>query len=223
MKVDGWITFTSPNVLAVRRRDKTETRRAIKPQPNANQYIGRNRFNTTGWSLYKHGEVFDHVMRDNVRCYKVGDILGVKEGYRFDHIPHLRERGIWGQYLADDAAFKVVLTDAEWSRFIERKFPTRATPGRFMYKSLARTFVEVLEVRVERLWDITEEGAIAEGVTMARDDHSWTYTYPGAVGPVWFGTARWAFEALWDSINAKKGHGWNANPVVWAYRFEVTE
>jgi hypothetical protein len=29
------------------------------------------------------------------------------------------------------------------------------------------------------------------------------------------------FEALWDSLNAKRGYGWKQNPWVWVYDFKL--
>ena len=156
-----------------------------------------------------------------IRCPygEPGDILNVCEGYRFDHIPYVG-RTVWGQYLADDVTFKVTLTEAEWARFEKRKYPSRATPGRFMYNSLCRTQLVNREVRVERLQDITKKDAIAEGI-------GWSpafpegYTAPGC--PRGFGSAEGAFMWLWDSINTRPGRTWDDNPWVWRVRFERVE
>jgi hypothetical protein len=77
----------------------------------------------------------------------------------------------------------------------------------------SRITLEVTAVRVERVRDISEADAMAEGII------------PQAYG---FGveglhmslqTAREAFGCLWDSINAKRGYGWAVNPWCWVVAF----
>ena len=98
-----------------------------------------------------------------------------------------------------------------------------------MPKEAARIFLKVTNVRVERLQDISEEDAIAEGI----------YDEPGSVsGRTWYRkfikesdaringlfteSAKECFQTLWQSINAKK-HPWDSNPWVWVYEFERIE
>ena len=61
--------------------------------------------------------------------------------------------------------------------------------------------------------DITEAGAVAEGASKQHIDD---------LGQTW-ATHRRGFQALWDSINAARGFGWDVNPWVWAVKFERTE
>lgn len=84
-------------------------------------------------------------------------------------------------------------------------------PSIFMPRWASRLLLEVASVRVERLRDITEEDARAEGVEPV--DGAWRGD--GDVYPA----ARGAFRSLWDSINAARGYGWDANPWVWRIEF----
>jgi len=74
-----------------------------------------------------------------------------------------------------------------------------------MPKTLARIWLRVVDVRAERLQEITETDAISEGTTGG-----------GSHPYFWVG----AFRYLWDSINAKRGHGWEMNPWVWVVEIE---
>lgn len=95
----------------------------------------------------------------------------------------------------------------------------------------SRLTLEVTDVRVERVQDITETDARAEGVTHALfpTDHGldrWcrysarVASQRGEPRPT-AATAVGGFAALWDHINGARGYGWNLNPWVWAVSFRV--
>lgn len=101
----------------------------------------------------------------------------------------------------------------DWVRY-------RATDGEEMYwrssihmpRWASRITLEVVGVRVERIQDISEADAWAEGVT------------PAVSVIIPHDAARRSFSGLWDSINAQRGYGWDANPWVWVVKFkQVTE
>lgn len=75
----------------------------------------------------------------------------------------------------------------------------------FMPKWAVRTWARIVDVRVERLQDITDADAIAEGIE-----------YGKCLNHVA------CFEDLWNSINADRGYGWDKNPWVWVIEFEKT-
>lgn len=116
-------------------------------------------------------------------------------------------------------------------------------PSIHMPKEAARIWLKVTDVRVERLQDITEDGAEAEGMPDSLD-------YPvdkaycplckgeGIIGTVdvhslghmdvdcpYCNSYRKRFENLWNSINQKSfdSYGWDANPYVWVIEFERCE
>jgi hypothetical protein len=80
-------------------------------------------------------------------------------------------------------------------------------PSIFMPKEAARIWLEVTNVRVERLQEITEEDAMGEGLRI------------GIGGQPYF-SCRDAFIALWNNLNAKRGYGWDTNPWVWVIEFK---
>lgn len=83
------------------------------------------------------------------------------------------------------------------------------TPSIHMPRWASRILLEVVSVRVERVGDISEGDAKAEGCDPS---------FPITLG---YGSQyRRAFAFLWDSINAKRGYGWNINPWVWVVEFK---
>ena len=91
-----------------------------------------------------------------------------------------------------------------------------------MPKEAARIWLEVVNTRPERLQRITEEDAIAEGISASDiEGIGRRYFVPGTdlVGH----RARYAFVGLWDSINAKRGYPFTSNPWVWVYELRRVE
>jgi len=76
----------------------------------------------------------------------------------------------------------------------------------------SRITLEIVSVRVEQVQEINDTDAKAEGVqaVIGKKIHGWT---PHCL----------EFSLLWDSINAKRGYGWGANPWVWVIEFKRME
>lgn len=195
MKERG-ILYTPDNIRAVRDRRKWQTRRIISPQPERIQegcYDWYQRDKRLRWNQFTDAEFV-------ARCPYgvVGDRLYVKEGFyaESDTTVHYRLDG-W-QY--EDGAGK------GW------------TSALFMPKKYARLWLEITDVRVERLQDISEADAIAEGIPLATVDIA-------VVGKhlVKGNLSIDRYARLWDSINEKDGHGWAVNEWVWVLTFKVIE
>lgn len=80
-------------------------------------------------------------------------------------------------------------------------------PSIFMPRALSRITLEITNVRVERLQEISEMDAKAEGVEAAWGPNNPPFGY------------KQSFEAGWDSINGKRG-SWASNPWVWVIEFK---
>lgn len=100
--------------------------------------------------------------------------------------------------------------------------------ARFMPRAASRITLEIVNVGVERVQDISEEDARAEGIKCLWYNVGPTVNkfpmypaFPEKDGG--FPTAREAFEVLWDSINKKRGYGWDVNPLVWVVEFRRAE
>ena len=90
-----------------------------------------------------------------------------------------------------------------------------------MPKEACRLFLKITSIKVERLQDISEEDAIAEGVlsipakSFGKEFRAYVdYLASGSYYPI----SEFSFESLWQSINGEES--WNANPFVWIITFE---
>jgi hypothetical protein len=87
-----------------------------------------------------------------------------------------------------------------------------------------RLVLEVTAVRVERLQEISEGDAFAEGiVAVVKGDKDTQYDGFGGhrlPSDAWAHTPAQAYRILWDSLNAKRGFGWHVNRWVWVLEFK---
>lgn len=95
-------------------------------------------------------------------------------------------------------------------------------PSIFMPKEACRIFLKVKLIRVERLQDISEEDAIAEGVVLISNLHG-RNNYKRYDMKDKFGTFNpiYSFLTLWEFINGRAS--WTSNPFVFVYEFEQIE
>ena len=113
-----------------------------------------------------------------------------------------------GAHVVDEG---LVLTDAGGGEI--REWPWR--PSIFMPRWASRITLEVTQVRVQRLHEIAEDDARAEGVVPL------AYTMAdGTIDDAMSLSARAQYAHLWDSINGKRAP-WSSNCFVWAYAFKV--
>ena len=203
------ILFNTEMVRAVLDGRKTQTRRVIKPQPDGN-FRGPHLYNPgkigPDGEEYPGPEVFGIYSAygewGTLCPYgKPGDRLWVRETFAphedAKHWPEVRTPSRC-DYRASCSS--TVLQEETW------------TPSIFMPRWASRILLEVVSVRVERIQDISEEDSWSEGYpydeSVSRND-----PYRGR---------KW-FQGLWDSINAKRGYGWDSNPFVWVVEFRVLE
>ena len=94
----------------------------------------------------------------------------------------------------------------------------------FMPRLASRITLEITDIRVERVQDITKEDAKAEGISrdFAYECNGWvpSYTDPDSGG---YADYIAAYRTLWDSLNAKRGYPWESNPWVWVVSFKVVQ
>lgn len=203
MQKEKPILFSTPMVQAILNGTKTETRRVMKPQPSV--YNG-NTVNVDSWGNYTSD------IEDDYKTYKCpygqpGDVLYVRE--QFTYLKDAKEpEQITTIYKAD--AHKVIHPDdiqlLKWK------------PSIHMPKAAARIWLQVEEIKVEQLQDITEESAIAEGIQVVKNGLIGE-SYGDPDGGILYGNPCNAFMSLWSRINGYDS--WDANPWVWVVKFKV--
>lgn len=198
------ILFNGDMVRSILAGQKTQTRRPIKPpfEINAKGYLTRPDWR--GGRLGPYPCPFG----------KPGDRLWVKETfckyYASETWPEPK-----ALYRAD--GITLCATDSEGKK-------QRWTPSIHMPRALSRITLEITDIRVERVQDISEEDARAEGIE-ALDGRF--------VSADLCDTARWydmnmedarcIYAHLWDTLYAARGLGWGVNPLVWVVTFKRVE
>ncbi len=200
------ILFNGVSVRAILDGRQTQARRVITLQPPGRPSLinGTWEYSKFGTHLYADFRYWEKLCPYGVP----GDLLYVKEKlFRVnDPDPMLNFTCC---YAADDPmtnGWSPIKTEGDTRSW---KWKRDYLSARFMPKWAARLWLRITDVRVDKVQNINEIDAIAEGA-MAGD---------GCVPNVPL-TRRAAFRILWDSINARRGYGWEPNPWVWCISFE---
>lgn len=215
------ILFSGPMVRALLAGTKTQTRRVVKPDTKAPVVDPYCRWDDETW-----GSVATDGTSSIVHCPygQPGDRLWVRETWRTEELDEGDEAsgadiGTDGVRFAADETFRVIENTREASdrwcvahNADSRKLVSKWRPSIYMPRWACRLELELTQVRVERLQDISEKDAIAEGIASTEALEALRANSALLVEE----TYRMGFRSLWDSLNAKRGFGWDANPWVWA-------
>lgn len=209
------ILFSTAMVQAILEERKTQTRRIIKPQPEHKQVHLYRKFHYEGehrmwcWKDLIMDNLVDFSNNEDrkalaARCPygEVGDILWVRE--KFIHLPAEYEHSVSSSYPCNSAITYYAADEKE-----AIAGPWR--PSIHMPKELSRIRLEITDIKVERLQEITRQDAAKEGVCLD----------PEGPLPEWCKRYRWPeenFQSLWELINGK--HSWLQNPWVWVLSFK---
>ncbi len=199
------ILFSGPMVRAILDGRKTQTRRVVKPQP---EYVGpaggQADPGSWGWETSDgYWVLLDQSLPHSgyerrLRCPfgQPGDRLWVRECFAFG----TQDKQVF--YRAD--------------RLPGHANTLRWRPSIHMPRWASRVMLEVTGVRVERVQSINPADALAEWCSA--EQHS------GGLGdPCDELRLLQSFQYLWDSINAKRGFGWEQNPWVWVVEFKKVD
>lgn len=204
------ILFSAEMVKAILEGRKTQTRRIIK-KPNLLQAIEE-------WS---EENPYKKELSDAQKCPygQVGDRLWIRENFKVSNI----DEGYQNQFVIDDfeapacvveyedgSKRKIELEHSEYLQAV-RANKKKKSPSIHMPRWASRIILEITDIRIERLQDITEQDAIAEGCDNSKSE--------AAINIGWYEKSKRAFERLWDGINKERGFDWSTNPYVWVIEF----
>ena len=210
------ILFSTKMVQAILEGRKTQTRRLhgldeIKKNPNDWTFYYFSKDDKRTFAHFRKQE--DNKIKSifGTSPYQIGDILWVRETWQTTWNENKKSwdtiyKADGGYWIDDDGIMK-------WK------------PSIYMPKKRARIFLEVTNVRVERLKDISEEDAISEGIDKKGDLY---FNYVESEG--YFKNSfqkeyfykeipKVSFMSLWSKINGIDS--WIANPWVWVYEFKI--
>ncbi|WP_408592072.1 hypothetical protein ACIPCF_08120 [Paracoccus marcusii] len=212
---DRPILFSGPMIRALLEGKKTQTRRVIEPCEPA-PLVWRGDKPAPNCIMVKvparHGG-FMAGPTFNPR-YATGDRLWVRERFAISGIG-------WGKKPSEARGGKVHHhADPEhgWHDYWGSWRPSIHMP-----RWASRLTLIVTDVRVQRLQDISEADAQAEGIERMKTGRGYydpTVSKAMVRAGVWHSKASQAFEALWDSLNADRAP-WASNPWVCAVSFTV--
>ena len=220
------ILFTDEMVRSTLAGLKTKIRKPVKPQPDDDAKIMIGEMGSSkGVAFIGDSTSGGHVTRIVSPYGQVGDRLWVRETFCLEHQvekdqlppfddrrpirweyegmesdPEGADRWIQPHYRATDPTPQLAYEDSDGEPTVRWK------PSIHMPRWASRITLEITDIRVERVQEITEEEAISEG--FFPDD---------GVSEVY------CFSEAWDSLYAKKGLGVDDNPWVWVLTFRRVE
>lgn len=229
------ILFNNAMVRAILDGSKWQTRRPVKPQPVQHGHETMRPEPRDGgrwvWMAYPSSPIA--FATGDMRCPfgAPGEFLWVRECWAkvdYNACDGMdRDDFVWCTKPGDIAPgghpviYRATCGGFEWDDRPE----SRWRPSIHMPRWASRLTLRVTDVRIERLQDITEEDARAEGVR--KDDAAVVIDADGKIRSDLSHTYRGAFAAAWDSIYGKRDpstpESWTANPWVWVVSFERVE
>lgn len=219
------ILFSSEMVRAIIAGSKTMTRRVVKKQPNSKATHFKY---SPVWKLEPWVAEFQYhdspcwEITDSYKCPygKPGDLLWVRETWFRGEDDYCRKE----MYYRADRGEVPLLVDGD-GYMVVKKDGSPASPWKpsiHMPKTASRIWLQITDIRVERLQSITEKDALAEGIHQYEDgtfknyfDQSGMREQDGVEAHL----ATGSFCSLWASINGIDS--WRANPWTWVVSFRV--
>lgn len=188
---NGW-DCQKMNFTQSRNIEKSEISEKYKGQ--ASQIVGFHAF-------FTDKEHNGHQL--GIKCHfgQPGDILWVRETYCHTNIEYEnKQTKLPFCYKAD-----VMSSELPYENMGKEQINWIWKPSIHMSKDAARIWLQVEEIKIERLQDITETDALAEG-------------FPSYGEADWM-RAKYGFEILWRDIYGEES--WQSNPWVWVIKFKV--
>jgi hypothetical protein len=218
------ILFSTPMIQAILGGEKTQTRRIIKTKiPIKDNWVFWSATDQVDRSI-----TGKHYFADPKEvCNKIGEncteYFTARYGYAADQL-WCRESFVPNYDDDGNPAYK-----ANWNKTAAELIPApKWKPSIHMPRNISRIQLEITDLKVERVQDITEEDAMKEGMRIdCYKSNNGRAAIPlvrisGKFLPKDYGDPykyKSYFAALWDELNKKRGYGWETNPFVWIITF----
>lgn len=195
------IIFNSEMVKAILKKQKMQTRRVVKPQPKRNNYVAyideQGILDYHGWAI----TTYYASIVEYIKCPygQVGDRLWIRETWH----------GIRNTYTVrkkiNDLSYKA---DEGYKCGEYGNLKGKWKPSIYMPRWASRITLDITKIRVERLQEISQQDIETEGIELCDCGKP---------------EANCNFIELWNSINEKRGYGWDTNPFVWVVEFKLSK
>jgi len=217
------ILFKAAMVRAILEGRKTQTRRVVKPQFDGVPECGER--DGGEWSWF--GSLRASLAHDSTGCFgtvkcpygMAGDRLWVRETWNVDQCYNdLSPSDLPGSLTDSGIATDPQIGDVGFQAGFGMQMTGRWRPSIHMPRWASRLNLGITGVRVERLNQISEEDAMAEGIQRYKSGGIFAYGVELESRDDAEATARMAFRSLFQSINGPAS--WDRNPWVWVVEFK---
>lgn len=215
------ILFNSDMVRAILNGRKTVTRRVIKLKyDNTHHEMHTDKYGTRLIEIQDdvEGETFGK-NEDGSTWHKLRGYIEPKPPYKKGDYLYVRETWLKTDCFGIQDGYFYRANETPVSSQVREEYGFKWCPSIHMPKKAARIFLSVIGVRAERLQDIDDDGAKAEGANFRDGKNAgWEEKMRR--------TSVERFKEVWDSTIRKKDldkYGWAANPWVWVIEFERVE
>jgi len=237
------ILFSAKSIIANEAGIKTQTRRIMNPKIKPCEhylYEGAEwKDQPTEWVI-RNGYAYCALCGNGVGTKN--NYRGIKSPYQVGDICWVRE--VWGVHQPDNGNRPAIICGKDGPHIIHKKSgfrepvihkagkenyawgmygPPKWKSPRFMPKTAARYWVKITGIKVERLQDISQEDAKAEGCSHSyhRPDGEACKLYTD--NNVFKDCYVCSFKTEWNILHGPNGNQWDTNPWVWVYDYELTE
>jgi hypothetical protein len=210
------IIFSASMIKAILNGSKTQTRRVVNPQP----FLETGGDGLRYWLFRSPTHPEQSAWKDGDEPYwtscpygRVGGRLWIRETFyaygKYRLTGNLTKTGkreveFWDCTTGANGAYRYAADETLPKPADRFEFGWHKRPAIFMPRVASRISRDIAGVKVERVTDISEEDAQAEGVTPLNE----------------FDTYRGAFQSGWDKLNGHRGFTWQSCPFVWAITFK---
>lgn len=207
------IPFSTEMVQAILEGRKMQTRRVIKTQPPTEDFLNAGNaiaFNTE--KTLNHTVYFPYGQVGGVLWVREEHLITFSEDRKFISVEF--KNGEVYHYYHKELSLSLL------KKLYKRKTIGKWQRARFLPKELARIFLEITNIRVERLQAISRGDAFKEGVNYSYDEEEgylcWHY-----IKKKFTTSSTHSFQTLWEAINGEDS--WNENPWVWVIEFKTID